>query len=118
MVKASLSHPLRSTTAVPPDEYLVAIIGGTRWSDDASFGVKVLEGRFHGRTVRNWLSKNAKREARSLGITSAVDLSGVCCLVRLALATESDGSQHNVVTRFQVLGREPDGLDKFMPYWN
>jgi hypothetical protein len=120
MVLACLSRPLRPNGVVSPGEYLVQIVGGTRWSDNTPFGltVKILEGKFGGRQVQNRLVGRAKREAQSLGVNSGDDLSGLCCLVRITVATAPDGSNYNLVKRFQMLGYEEPGLSDYLPYEN
>jgi hypothetical protein len=103
---------------VPQGEYVVRIIGGTRWDDGLPFGVtaEILEGKFSGRRVSNRFSELAEREVQNMGITSPNDLFGLCCLLGLTVASAPDGSQYNLATRFQPLEYEPQGLSDFLPY--
>jgi hypothetical protein len=117
---------------LPSGEYVARIIAGelrasrTNSTPGYKLTFKVLDGEHTGRQFWHdiWLTPAAlpmaKRDLGKLGVTSLEQLdnplpAGMRCAVKLVLRKEDDGSEHNKVRRFDVLGIDKPEPDAFAP---
>jgi hypothetical protein len=116
---------------LPKGEYIARIVDGT--AATAKTGTlsyklefRVLEGEYTGRRFWHdvWITDRAmsmaKRDLLKLGVTSLDQLDGpppqgIRCKVTLVLHRDDDGTEHNKVKRFDVLGIDAPELDPFAP---
>lgn len=87
---------------------------------------RVVEGAFKGRLIWHelWLTEKAlpmtKRDVARLGITATAQLDrplpqGIRVRVKLALRRDDDGTEHNKVLHFEVIGIDAPVPDPFAP---
>ena len=117
---------------LPSGEYVARIVGGelftskTKGTAGYKLAFRVLEGDHQGRQFWHdvWLTPAAlpmaKRDLAKLGVTSLEQLErplppGIRCKVKLALRRDDDGTEHNRVKHFEVVGIDPPEQDAFAP---
>lgn len=136
--RQSLSHAWGETQAaedfapLPSGEYVARIVAGelttskTKGTPAYKLAFKVLEGDHQGRQFWHdiWLTPAAlpmaKRDLAKLGVTALEQLErplplGIRCKVKLALRRDDDGTEHNRVKHFEVVGIDPPEQDAFAP---
>ena len=117
---------------LPAGEYVARIIAGecfnakTNGTPGYKLSFRVLEGQHEGRQFWHdvWLTPAAlpmaKRDLGKLGVTSLEQLElplppGIRCKVKLVLRKDDDGTQHNRVRVFEVVGIDAPEGDAFAP---
>lgn len=117
---------------LPTGEYVARIVGGELFTSKAKgtagykLAFRVLEGDHQGRQFWHdvWLTPAAlpmaKRDLAKLGVTALEQLErplppGIRCKVKLALRRDDDGTEHNRVKHFEVVGIDPPEQDAFAP---
>jgi hypothetical protein len=117
---------------LPTGEYVARIVGGelftskTKGTAGYKLAFRVLEGEHQGRQFWHdvWLTPAAlpmaKRDLAKLGVTALEQLErplppGIRCKVKLALRRDDDGTEHNRVKHFEVVGIDPPEQDAFAP---
>jgi len=117
---------------LPSGEYDARIVSGglfnskTKGTPGYKLHFRVLEGAHEGRQFWNdvWLTpaalSMAKRDLGKLGVTSLDQLErplppGIRCRVKLVLRKDDDGTEHNRVRSFEVVGIDKPEDDAFAP---
>lgn len=117
---------------LPSGEYAARIVGGelftakTTGTPGYKLAFRVLEGNHQGRHFWHdvYLTPAAlpmaKRDLSKLGVTALEQLErplpqGIRCKVKLALRRDDDGSEHNRLIRFEVVGIDTPEADAFAP---
>jgi hypothetical protein len=117
---------------LPAGEYIARIVGGQLFTSRAKgtagfkLAFRVLEGEHQGQQFWHdvWLTPAAipmaKRDLSKLGVTRLEQLEqplppGIRCKVKLALRRDDEGSEHNRVRTFAVVGIDEPEADAFAP---
>ncbi len=119
-------------TPLPSGEYVARIVSGelftskTKGTPGYRLAFRALEGDHQGRQFWHdvWLTPAAlpmaKRDLGKLGVTALEQLEkplppGIRCKVKLAVRRDDDGSEHNRVRHFDVIGIDSPEQDPFAP---
>ena len=136
--RESLADAWNSTEAadefgpLPSGEYVAHIISGELFTSKSKgtpgykLGFRVLDGEHAGRQFWTdiWLTPAAlpmaKRDLLKLGVKSLDQLEnplppGIRCRVKVTLRKNDDGTEHNKVRHFEVVGVDPVEDDAFAP---
>ncbi len=116
---------------LPPGAYVCRLASGElkqtkSGTPEFCLAFKVLEGEHKGRQVWNSLYLTpaalpmAKRDLGKLGVTALEQLEGplpkgIRCRVQVALRKDDNGTEHNRVRSFEVIGIDRPDVDAFAP---
>jgi len=109
----SSAHPAQRRF-LPNGEYVIRLLGdGVGQADHSSsplLTAEILEGDHDGRRIAFDVAAEVKQRFTHSRELRALAAHGACCMVKVAVRTDSAGHCTCVITRLTFLGYEPAGL--------